>query len=211
MLIVPELLVDIVQQCLQALSPHAAEDWSRRAGTIEWSCHTTLAHLGVLPYSQQLAIRAVDFKPIAIKSREGASIDELLWTVEVSAHTLAEVAKAAPAPARGFHPAGLSDAEGFVAMAIDELLIHTHDIAAGLDFTFVPDDAAVVALLNRLFPWWPRDHAPWDALLWANGRSALRDHADLGAAWLWHCAPLAEWDGTIPRWDPQVDRPMVTE
>jgi hypothetical protein len=205
------MLVDVARQCLQGLASHAQADWSRRAGTIEWSCRATLAHLGVLAYSQQLAIRAVDFKPIAITSREGASIEGLLWTVEVAAHTLAEVAKAAPASARGFHPAGLSDAEGFVAMAIDELLIHTHDIATGLGFAFVPDDSTIVALLNRLFPWWPQDTTPWDALLWANGRRSLPNHANLVAAWLWHCAPLAEWDGTIPRWNPEVDRPMVTE
>jgi hypothetical protein len=209
--IVPGMLVDAARQCILTLAPHVEADWSRNAGTIEWSCRTTLAHLGLLAYSQQLAIRADHFKPVAITTRESASIDDLLWTVEVAAHTLAEVAKAAPESARGFHPAGFSDAEGFVAMAIDELFIHTSDIATGLGITFVPDDTVAVALLNRLFPWWPRDTPPWDALLWANGRSALPDHANFGEAWLWHCAPLSEWDGTIPRWDSAVDRPMVTE
>jgi DinB superfamily len=210
-LIVPNMLVEVAQECLSTLTPLADSDWSRRAGTIEWSCRSTLAHLGLLPYSQQLALRAIDFKPVAHTTRTSASIEELLWTVEVAAHTLAEIAKAAPASARGFHPAGLSDAEGFVAMAIDELVIHTHDIASGLGVAFVPDDTLVVRLLDRLFPWWPRDAAPWDALLWANGRRALPNQADLGSTWLWHCAPLSEWDGTIPFWDVDVDRPMVSE
>jgi hypothetical protein len=210
-LIFPDMLVDVAAQCQSTLAPHGEADWSRRAGTIEWSCRSTLAHVGLLAYSQQLATRAVTFKPVALTSRVDASIEELLWTVVVAAHTLAEVAKAAPASARGFHPAGLSDAEGFVAMAIDELLIHTHDIASGLDIAFVPDNTVVVNLLDRLFPWWPRDADPWDALLWANGRRALPNHANLGSTWLWHCAPLVEWDGTIRYWDTAVDRPMVTE
>lgn len=205
------MLVDVAQQCHSTLAPHAEANWSRRAGTIEWSCRSTLAHVGLLAYSQQLATRAVTFKPVALTSGSNASIDELLWTVVVAAHTLAEVAKAAPDSARGFHPAGLSDAEGFVAMAIDELLIHTHDIAAGLGIAFEPDNTIVVNLLDRLFPWWPRDVAPWDALLWVNGRRSLPNHANPGASWLWHCAPLAECDGTIPCWDTDVDRPMVTE
>jgi hypothetical protein len=210
-LIVPNLLVDVAHHCLSMFEPYAEADWSRRAGTIEWSCRSTLEHLGLLAYSQQLALRAEAFTPVALTIRSGASIEALMWTVEVGAHTLAEVAKAAPTHARGFHPAGLSDAEGFVAMAIDELLIHTYDIATGLEIAFVPDPTAVLHVLNRLFPWWPRDAAPWDALLWANGRQALPDEANLGSAWLWHCAPLSEWDGTIPRWDTDVDRPMVTE
>jgi hypothetical protein len=152
-LIVPNLLVDVAQHCLSMFEPYAEADWSRRAGTIEWS--STLEHLGLLAYSQQLALRAEAFTPVALTIRSGASIEALMWTVEVGAHTLAEVAKAAPTHARGFHPAGLSDAEGFVAMAIDELLIHTYDIATGLEIAFVPDPTAVLHALNRLFPWWP--------------------------------------------------------
>jgi hypothetical protein len=209
-LITPDSLVHVALDCLSLLGSHAHEDWTRRAGTIEWTCRSTLEHLGLLPYSQQLATQAVDFRPVALATRANVSIAELLWTVEVSMRTLAEIAKSAPSTARGFHPAGFSDAEGFVAMAMDELVIHTFDIALGMGFEFTPDDTVARLLLDRLFPWWPRDTPPWPALLWANGRAALPNFPDLGSTWLWHCAPLSEWDGSVPRWDDRIDQPMIT-
>jgi pilus assembly protein CpaC len=40
----------------------------------------------------------------------------------------------------------------------------------------------------------------------ANGRISLPGHPSPGANWSWHCAPLDEWDGTIPQWDPVANR-----
>jgi hypothetical protein len=55
---------------------------------------------------------------------------------------------------------------------------------------------------RRLFPWVTGATDWWRALLWANGRVDLPGEAErLGPDWAWHCAPLDEWDGTIPRWD----------
>ena len=101
----------------------------------------------------------------------------------------------------------IADPAGFVAMGMDELLMHTHDIASGLGAEFEPPDHLIRAVLDRLFPWWPRQSELLPALLWANGRGALPGQDVLGAAWLWHCAPLEYWDGTIPRWDPIANRP----
>ncbi|MGH2728617.1 MAG: hypothetical protein ACRDKS_16725, partial [Actinomycetota bacterium] len=53
-------------------------------------------------------------------------------------------------------------------------------------------------VLARLFPWAPRDAEPWAALLWANGRAPLGDRPRQSGEWVWHCKPLAEWDGTDP-------------
>jgi hypothetical protein len=93
-------------------------------------------------------------------------------------------------------------ASGFLAMGMDELLVHTHDIASALGAAFEPAPPVATLVLDRLFPWWPREAEPWQALLRANGRIALPGHAQLGEEWLWHCAPLVDWDGSIPRWDP---------
>lgn len=54
--------------------------------------------------------------------------------------------------------------------------------------------------------WWPRAETPWDALRWANGRISIPGYDSPGSSWLWHCAPLDEWDGRIPRWDPSGQR-----
>jgi hypothetical protein len=124
---------------------------------------------------------------------------------------LAEVARAAPASARAFHPAGVADPSGWVAMGMDELLVHTHDIAKGLGVPFDIDGGLARLVLDRLFPWWPTDADPVAALLWANGRADLPTIPTPGAAWLWHCAPLAEWDGTIPIWDPVRKHPVHSQ
>ncbi len=203
----PEELVDVVEHCVGRLEPHVDADWTAPAGDLDWSCRATLEHLASLAYAHQLAARATTFRPLALAVVAGAPVDQLLWTVRVGGLLLADVARAAPSGARGFHPAGLADASGFVAMGMDELLVHAHDICTGLRIEFRPPAVPARAVLDRLFPWWPAAADPWEALLWANGRRALPDHPNPGAAWLWHCAPLDGWDGTIPRWDPVEKRP----
>jgi hypothetical protein len=123
----------------------------------------------------------------------------LLTIVEALAAVLAEVARAAPPEARGYHGAGMADAEGFVAMGCEEILIHTADIAQGLGLSFRPPDELTARVLRRLFPWAPTDGDPWAELRWASGRIALPDRPRLGPDWYWHCAPLAEWDGTVKK------------
>ena len=92
---------------------------------------------------------------------------------------------------------GMADASGFAAMACDEMLIHSHDAARGLGFAFSPAPDLAEAVLRRLFPWVTDDDDPWAALQWANGRIALGDRPRL-RDWVWHCAPLEEWDGKPP-------------
>ena len=51
-------------------------------------------------------------------------------------------------------------------------------------------------VLARIFPWAPSEGDAWATLQWAAGRAPLPNRERLGTDWLWHCAPLAEWDGT---------------
>lgn len=200
-------LLTASEVCVAALGPLVDLSWSPRAGALEWSCRQTVEHLCGLAYAPVLATRATELHPLALRVAPNAAIAELLWTTEAMAAVLAEVARAAPGSARAFHPAGRADPSGFVAMGIDELLVHTHDITTGLGAAFDPGSHLPRLILDRLFPWWPdREAEPWPALLWANGRIPLAGHATPGAEWLWHCAPIAEWNGTIPRWDPTNQR-----
>ena len=103
---------------------------------------------------------------------------------------LATVVRAAAPEARGWHPYGMADAEGFAAVGVAEVLLHTHDIATGLGIAYQPDAdrcARVVARLHRDLE--PHDD-PWTLLLWATGRADIpgRDH-------------VRRW-----RWWPGVDR-----
>lgn len=207
----PDDLAVVADLCQRSLQLVAGADWDRLAGSLEWTCRQTLQHLcGVLYlYAGQLATRATTAPPAPTPiATAAATIDQLLDTMRIAALILVEVTRAASPEARAFHPAGMADATGWVAMAIDELVIHTNDIACGLGIELVaPGENVVRSVLDRLFPWWPGGTEPMQALLWANGRASLPDYPSPGASWLWHCAPLEEWDGSVPRWDPLAQRP----
>jgi hypothetical protein len=198
----PDDLVAVAHQCVDELRSLVDRDWSAPAGELDWTCCDTLEHLCLLAYGPVLAIRAVEFRPLALTTTANAPVEQLLRTAEANALMLAAIARGTPPDVRAFHPVGMADASGFVAMGMDEFAVHTYDIATGLDAEFALDEAATRIVLDRLFPWWPRDAEPWRALLWANGRIALPDRARQGPEWSWHCAPIAEWNGRIPRWDP---------
>lgn len=74
----------------------------------------------------------------------------------------------------------------------------TRMIAVGLGVATDIDAGAARQVLDRLFPWWPREADPHSALLWTNARAPLAERPSPGQSWLWHCAPLTEWDGTVP-------------
>ena len=187
--------------CRGALSDFVELDWSVLAGGLEWSCRQTLEHIPNTQvfYASQLALAAKERLPRALGGEDQLTVAELLMLVEVNATVLEHVIRAAPASTRGFHPAGMADPSGFGAMGCDEILIHTADIAAGLGIEFQPPEDLCRRVLVRLFPWAPLDVGYWESLLWANGRKALPGVGRQDENWLWHCAPLSEWDGRVPR------------
>ena len=202
----PDDLMATAEACTAALAPLLDRDWDVPVPGLDWTCRQTLEHVCGLAYAPVLATRATSFRPLALAVTPEAPLDGLLRTADAMARVLAEVARAAPSSARAYHPAGAADPSGFVAMEMDELLVHTADITTGLGVPFSADRRLVTLVLDRLFPWWPRDVEPWTALLWANGRVGLPGRPSLGASWVWHCAPLEEWDGTVPEWDPVTGR-----
>ena len=48
-----------VAEVTRALRPHTSADWSARAGSLEWTCWTTAAHVAhdLLAYAAQVAAR----------------------------------------------------------------------------------------------------------------------------------------------------------
>jgi len=198
-LIAPADLLEAARLCRETLSPGLDRDWDAAAGDLEWSCRHTLDHIpdALALYALHLATRARERRPSIRSGDPARSPTDLLAVVEGSASVLAEVATAAPEAARGFHGAGMADAEGFLAMGCEEIMIHTDDIAQGLGLPFQPPPDIAGRLLRRLFPWAPLDHDPWQTVRWASGRTALPGLPRLGPDWYWHCAPLAEWDGTV--------------
>jgi hypothetical protein len=195
----PDDLLTAAAACRAVLAPALDRDWEVPAREMEWSCRRTLDHIAdaLLLYAAHLATRATDRRTPPRNGDPAATPAHLLTAVESAAAILAAVVHAAPADARGFHPAGMADPSGFVAMGCEEILCHTWDIAEGLGVPFAGPDALAGRIVTRMFPWAPTDVPSWDALRWAAGRLALPGRPRLGPDWFWHCAPLAEWDGTI--------------
>ena len=129
--------------------------------------------------------------------RDDAANEQLVVSLLSAAHTYAASVDAAPPHLRGFHPYGAPDAEGFAAMACDELLIHGYDAACGLGLKFAPDTNLAARVLARLFPWHAEGLEPWRTLLWANGRIELPGQPRQ-TDWRWHSAPLTERDTRTP-------------
>jgi hypothetical protein len=68
-------------------------------------------------------------------------------------------------------------------MGIVEVLVHTFDIAEGLDLSWRPPPDLCSPALARLFPEAPRG-APAEVLLWCTGRASLGDRPRQ-AGWRW--------------------------
>ncbi|MEU3271692.1 hypothetical protein ABZ639_12645 [Saccharomonospora sp. NPDC006951] len=164
---------------------------------MEWPARSIVAHIGntLLWYAFDFTAGDAELSTTDTTVRADGEPGQLVRTVTTAAALLGAAVTVADPSARGWHPYGLADASGFVAMGCDELLIHTEDVARGLGVPFTPPDDLAEPVLRRLFPWAPSDAESWPALRWANGRTALPGRERL-TRWWWHCAPLSEWDGT---------------
>lgn len=173
----------------------AEHDWTRPAGDLTWSCVDTAEHIGsdFTAYAAQLTGRtaaAGTYVPVEMRLEEGTGADGALRVIEATAGLLAAVVRTTPAGVRGYHPfpSGSSDADGFAAMGVVELVLHTYDILRAFDVAYEPSAALCEVLLARLFPHLPpaRDaEGHWGVLLWATGRGERAGHKRL-ERWRWH-------------------------
>jgi uncharacterized protein (TIGR03083 family) len=186
--------------CYDFLRQAADADWDVPVPGLDFTVTSVVAHAanGPLWYALDLWSGPSDDAAFDLKVMLDASNAALLVSLRCAARVCAASIDAAPPETRGFHPAGAADASGFAAMACDELLIHTDDAARGLRSQFSPDADLAARVLRRLFPWHDPGDDPWQTLLWANGRVQLPGRPGQ-QGWIWHCAPLADWDGNPPR------------
>jgi hypothetical protein len=95
--------------------PFESADWRCRAGTLEWSCWTTAAHVAhdLLAYAGQLAARPDDaYLPFDLKVRDDASPRDLLRIVTGSGRLLSSALAASDPSLRAWHW-GPTDPSGF--------------------------------------------------------------------------------------------------
>ncbi|MEU6575588.1 GNAT family N-acetyltransferase [Streptomyces sp. NPDC046805] len=181
---------EAVADCVAVLGTAADRDWDAvKAGRLEWSCATTAFHIAedLVAYAGQLAGRAQDdYVPFQITLDEGTGTTGLLQVIETGGALLAAAVRTAPPEARAFHPYPFrsADREGFAAMGIAEVLLHTHDIAVGLGLAYAPSDELAESVLMRLFPHVQPGPGPWRTLLWATGRGELPGRAPV-TEWRW--------------------------
>ncbi|MGY1997904.1 GNAT family N-acetyltransferase [Streptomyces rochei] len=154
-------------------------DWTAvRAGRLDWDCRRTAEHIAsdLIAYAGQLAGRATRaYVPFEITLDDGTDNEGCLHVIETTGALLAAAVRTTPREVRAFHPYPFrsADREGFAAMGITEVLVHTHDIAEGLGLAHEPPAGLCADVLARLFPHVRPGPDPWRTLLWATGRGDL--------------------------------------
>ncbi|MFI9604334.1 GNAT family N-acetyltransferase [Streptomyces sp. NPDC052043] len=174
-------------------------DWDGvGAGRLDWSCRRTAEHVAgdLVAYAGQLAGRAQSaYVPFEITLDEGTGNADVLDVIETTGALLAAAVRTAPPGVRAFHPYPFRSAnrEGFAAMGVTEVLLHTHDIAEGLGLTYEPPAELCEDVLARLFPHVQPGSAPWPTLLWATGRGDLSGRPPV-TEWHWSNPPAVPAD-----------------
>ncbi|MER5395756.1 GNAT family N-acetyltransferase [Streptomyces sp. NPDC002599] len=183
---------EAVAGCAALLRAAAGRDWDGvRAGRLEWSCRRTAEHIAsdLIAYAGQLAGRsATAYVPFDITVDEGTGNAGIVDVIGTTGALLAAAVRTTPREVRAFHPYPFRSAnrEGFAAMGVTEVLLHTHDIAEGLGLEYEPPAELCARVLTTIFPHVrPEPGAPWNTLLWATGRGDLPGREPL-TEWRWN-------------------------
>ena len=163
-----------VAEMVRALTPYESRDWQVPAGSLEWSCWTTAAHVAhdLLAYAGQVAAKPRSaYLPFDLVIHADAPPRDVLRVVIASGRLLSSALPAAGPDARAWHW-GPTDPGGFAALGVNETLVHTYDITRGLGISWLPPEPLCAAVLARLFPDAPKGD-PVGVLLWSTGRAEL--------------------------------------
>jgi hypothetical protein len=167
----------------------ADRDWSARAGRLEWSCTRTADHAvdTVLAPAFFLASRRRDDYPTFVPTSLGPDPrpEDLADAVETAARILVAVVRTTAPDVRAViwrRPrVEARPPQDFVPRGALELILHGHDVAAGLGVPFAPP-VPLCERLRRHTSEWPHWRSPgwspltlagdpWTDLLRAAGRT----------------------------------------
>ncbi|AMW11223.1 acetyltransferase [Streptomyces qaidamensis] len=180
-----------VAECVGLLGAVTEGDWEGvRAGRLDWDCRRTAVHIAedLIAYAGQLAGREQDgYAPFELSMEEDTGNADVLRVIGTTGALLAAAIRTAPRHVRAFHPYPFRSAnrEGFAAMGVIEVLLHTHDICEGLGLSYEPAPELCDFVLTRIFPHVQPGPTPWPTLLWATGRGDLAGRAPL-TEWRWN-------------------------
>jgi GNAT superfamily N-acetyltransferase len=190
-----EQVTEAVASAVAALRTGVDRDWSRTgAGGLDWSCRDTAEHVAgaLIAYAGQLTGRAREaYVPFEVTFEDGADNAGILQVIETAGALLAAAVATTPRAVRAFHPFPFrgADREGFAAMGVAEVLLHTHDMAQGLGLEFEPQAELCEDVLTRIFPHVRPGDGHWRTLLWATGRGDLPGRAPV-TEWRWLNNPV---------------------
>jgi len=196
---------DVVAEAVRVLGSRLERDWHVPAAGLDWDCWETVEHVAddLFAYAAQITPKRpalTGYLPIHAEQRHPggptstifadpkAGTAGLVSILDACGGLLSAAVRVAAPTVRGFHPAGVSDPEGFAAMGVVEVVVHLHDLAAPLEFDWRVGDALCDRVLHRLFPDAPTDTERWPTLLWAAGRGTLPDRPRL-EQWRWYGEP----------------------
>ncbi|MCF1600423.1 GNAT family N-acetyltransferase [Streptomyces muensis] len=186
-----ERLEQAVASCAALLRTVTDRDWTAaRAGRTDWNCHETVVHVAddLIAYAGNLAGRAQEkYVPFDLAPHDDADNADLIHIVETTGAILTATIRTTPPEIRAFHPYPFRSAnrDGFAAMGIAEVILHTHDIAEGLGVAYEPPAALPEFVLTRIFPHIQPGPDHWRTLLWATGRGDLPGREPV-TEWRWN-------------------------
>jgi GNAT superfamily N-acetyltransferase len=186
-----EQVEQAVAECVSLLGTVTERDWEGvRAGRLDWDCRQTAVHIAedLIAYAGQLAGREQDgYSPFELSLEEGTDNAGAVRVIGAMSALLAAAVRTTPRDVRAFHPYPFRSAnrEGFAAMGVAEVLLHTHDISEGLDLSYEPAPELCDFVLTRIFPYVQPGPTPWLTLLWATGRAELPGRAPV-TGWRWN-------------------------
>jgi uncharacterized protein (TIGR03083 family) len=170
--VTPGALESTAEAVVAALRPGVGLDWSRTAGTLDWTVEATVAHMaaGIAKHLIYLTSRSSRFIAVATGRWPDATQEEMLDAIVGCAAAMANAARQSPPGSMGFHVSGMHDAEGFLAMDVVDLLVHAEDVTQGLGLDFSPSDELCEVALDFGHPEYAGRRPAWPTLLWVWGR-----------------------------------------
>lgn len=183
----PDDLSALSRLVLETWRSGVDRDWTVPAGTLEWSCWKTADHTVdcVFSYAFFLASRRQDTYPPfgELHALPNATPADIVDGLQASTTLLSSVIATTDPKARaviGLSPyAQTGTPQDFAARAALEMILHAHDVCAGLDLAFDPPRDICARLRDYAAEWpgqkrLPATDDPWSDLLERSGR-ARRD------------------------------------
>ena len=172
----------LLDSVLSALADVDEDDWSKPAGTLDWTCSQTIDHTidCVFSYAMQIAARTQSgFLPFGeLHAEPSATASDLIAGLRGVGTMFLAVVQNAPSNAVASDGVVMLDLSDWCARAAYEVGLHAHDVLSGLGVELTLPATLCRSILASDSLWMlDRDRAsaelaPWAALLVGSGRPA---------------------------------------